>query len=305
MRRLAHRQLRPGHDGRMGGIGPPGRRMPERQEPPRPLRSGAASAASRRAPTVCAASAVVLGLLALASPLVAQGTEQPPALHGVRRIVALGDSITEAGGAPGGYVWLLERTLRVLYPRPVIGVVNAGIGGQQAPDMAARFQKDVLDRRPQLVTISVGVNDVWRAFRDFQAGRAHVAGDLPGGVPLPAYLTHVAAMVQAARQAGVRVVLVSPTLIYEDLEGPENARLVRYVDALRALAQERGVLFADAHTPFREVIAAYQTRAGRGMDLLTTDGVHLNPAGNRLLAWVILRTLGVAESDLAAIRSLK
>jgi acyl-CoA thioesterase-1 len=104
-------------------------------------------------------------------------------LVGVHRIVTLGDSITEAGGQPGGYVWWMARYLRAVYPSQNIEVVNAGISGHKSTDMQARFQRDVLDKKPDLVTISVGVNDVWHAFRDFEHGVDHPKGDLPAGLP--------------------------------------------------------------------------------------------------------------------------
>src|SRR6266478_10061666 len=86
--------------------------------------------------------------------------DPPPALQGVKTLVTLGDSITQGGGAPGGYVWLMQKYLDALYPQQGIKIVNAGISGHKSTDMAARFQKDVLDPGPQLITISVGVNDV-------------------------------------------------------------------------------------------------------------------------------------------------
>ena len=143
--------------------------------------------------------AVVLSLPALPAP----AADLPGTFQGVRRIVALGDSITEAGGEAGGYVWLLERYLSALDPTRRIEVVNAGVGGHKSTDMAARFTRDVLDRKPDLVTISVGINDVWHAFRDFQAGRNHPAGNLPAGVPLPVYRTKLQTMIEAnARTLG-------------------------------------------------------------------------------------------------------
>src|SRR5688572_24409172 len=117
----------------------------------------------------------------------------PPLLNGVSRIVTLGDSITQGGAQPGGYVWLLERYLKAAYPDTPIAVVNAGISGHKATDMQARFERDVLAAKPQLVTISVGVNDVWHSFRDFKARRDYTDGSLPNGVPLPVYVEKVEA----------------------------------------------------------------------------------------------------------------
>jgi len=243
----------------------------------------------------------VLLILLLCAPALcaaASAAELPVALRGVRTIVTLGDSITEGGGQPGGYVWLVQRWLSALYPSARIRVVNAGVSGHRATDMADRFERDVLRHEPDLVTIHVGVNDVWHAFHDWTDNSDHPAGDLPNGVPLPVYRARVDGMVAAAQKAGARVVLLSPTIVYERLGSPENVRLAGYVRAMREIAERRKCLFIDLNAAFREVIAVYQRRAGTGGLLLTTDGVHMNPAGNRLMAQTLLRGLGVSAADL-------
>ena len=80
-------------------------------------------------------------------------------LAGKRKIVIVGDSITEAGKYPGGFVWLMERYLSALYPDRKIEILNAGISGNKATDMQAHFQKDAIDQKPDLVMINVGVNE--------------------------------------------------------------------------------------------------------------------------------------------------
>jgi acyl-CoA thioesterase-1 len=221
----------------------------------------------------------------------------PAALKGVHRIVCLGDSITEQGGQPGGYVNLLQRYLSALYPVHQIQVFNAGISGHKATDMQARFQRDVLSKNPDLVTISVGVNDVWHGFYD-----NHPAGDGPRGVALPLYREKLLEMVNAAKAAKAKVALVSPTLIYENLSGPENAKLDTYVAEMRSIAKERGCIFVDLNSAFKDLVRAYQKRAGHTSNLLTVDGVHMNPAGNRVMTSGILRAFGVADHDLADLK---
>src|SRR5579863_9137534 len=56
---------------------------------------------------------IVALTIVAAVPTAAQ--TRPKALEGIHRVVCLGDSITQAGGQPGGYVWLLERYLNTLY----------------------------------------------------------------------------------------------------------------------------------------------------------------------------------------------
>ena len=234
----------------------------------------------------------------LAHPVAAQAPV-PALLSGVTRIVTLGDSITQGGGQPGGYVWLLDRYLQALYPATKIEIVNVGISGQKATDMQARFERDVVAAKPQIVTISVGVNDVWHSFRDFKTRRDYPDGSLPNGVPLPVYAEKLEAMIVAAKAAGIRVVLLTPTPIHEDPASPENARLASYVKAMTALGIKHQCTVIDLNVAMTRAIAAHQREAGGRVNLLTTDGVHLNAAGNQLVAWAILRGLGVPVAALA------
>ena len=220
-----------------------------------------------------------------------------PDLARVHRIVMMGDSITQMGGSPKGYVTLVDRTLDATRPGDPFDVVNVGIGGQKAPDMLARFGRDVVDRKPDLVTISVGVNDVWHDFKDFAKNERHPSGGVGRGVPLPEYLKGVEAMVDMAKGAGAQVVLLSPTLVYEDLDCAENRRIAGYVKAEEALARRKGVGFVNLYKACYDAVAAYQKVAGRRQLLLTVDGVHMNDAGNALLADGILRYLGIPIPD--------
>ncbi len=212
----------------------------------------------------------------------------PGPLRNVRRIVCLGDSITQGGEAPGGYVWLLRRTLAALYPAQNIEVINAGISGHKSGDMLARFQRDVLDKKPDLVTISVGVNDVWHGFYD-----AHPLGDGPKGVLLPVYRRNVEEMVTRAQAADARVILLSTTVIHEDLSNRENAKAADYNQALQDIAWQRRIVFVDFQRPFRELITTYRRTTGARDDLLTTDGVHMNAVGNRVMANLLMNGLGI------------
>lgn len=232
-------------------------------------------------------------VLALSATIMPHTPELPPQLVGVKRIVMMGDSITQMGGSPHGYVTLLDKALKETYPSNPIEVINVGIGGQKAPDMHARFKKDVLDRHPDMVMISVGVNDVWHDFRNPSWTARDATGNSGRGIKLDVHLRELGAMVTEAKAAGIKVVMLSPTVVYEDLKCDENRRMDVYVDAQRKLAQKQQVPFVNLNKSFKSVISAYQKEAGRTQLLLTTDGVHLNDQGNTLMANSILKTLGV------------
>ncbi|MDX1934721.1 MAG: SGNH/GDSL hydrolase family protein [Capsulimonadales bacterium] len=228
-------------------------------------------------------------------------TPVPLTLRNVRRIVCLGDSITQQGENPGGYVRRVRRTLAAAFPEQPIEVLNAGISGHKSNDMLARFRRDVLDRKPDLVTISVGVNDVWHAFRDFARNRNYPEGNLPNGVPPDAFRRNVESMMKLAAEDGVRVVLLAATPIYEDLSSPENTRLAEYNAILKDLAVRHKCPFVDLYNSFRRLIRVYREETGGIDNLLTTDGVHMNAVGNRLMARQLLLALGVAPQTLDAV----
>lgn len=212
-------------------------------------------------------------------------------LKQVNRIVTLGDSITQGGGRPGGYVWQMDQYLQVLYPKRKIEIVNAGISGHKSNDMLGRFQRDVLDKKPDVVTISVGINDVWHGFTP-----EHPAGYGPRRIPLDQYRSNVESMIQAAQKAGVKVVLFTTT-IFEDQPGSiRNLRVQGYNDAVRELAARYNLPVADQYRAFMDAWAANPGTK------LTSDQVHMARAGDTLMAWTALRALGVSQKELERAR---
>ena len=80
-------------------------------------------------------------------------------------IVAFGSSSTQGYGASGPdytYPNRLAAQLRRQYPMADISVINAGVGGEDAPEMMRRLETAVIDRRPDLVIWQVGTNAVLR-----------------------------------------------------------------------------------------------------------------------------------------------
>ncbi|MGK7926437.1 MAG: SGNH/GDSL hydrolase family protein [Spirulina sp.] len=216
----------------------------------------------------------------------------------VDKIVFLGDSITEAGTREGGYIWLLQRYLKELYPDRKFELVNAGISGNKSIQMRQRFQPDVLAENPDLLFINVGVNDVWHAFYNFEEQKHYPEGNLPTGNPLEQYRSDLREMVRLAREQNIEVILLAPTPIREYLDSHENRRLVNYISTMQAIATENNCLFINLNQPFREVIETYQKYAGTTQTILTYDGVHPNRSGYRVIAYTILKEMGIPADRL-------
>jgi lysophospholipase L1-like esterase len=108
----------------------------------------------------------------------------------------------------------------------------------------------------------------------------------------------VTGMVEAALAQGSRVVILSTTVIHEDLNNKENAKARDYNRALQEIASAHGCRFVNLYAAFEKAIRAYRAGAGSVSNLLTTDGVHMNDAGNQLMAHTLLKGLGIAEKSL-------
>jgi len=151
-------------------------------------------------------------------------------------IVAIGDSITAAGG----YLREIDTALADFYPALQLPkITNTGINGQKAEDLVARFQKDVVDLKPAVVALSIGINDVWH-----RLSAPHDEN------VLKTYKENVTKMVDMAQAAHIKVILLTPTIIQEDTEAEGNKRLVQYADAMKAIAHEKKCGLADLHAMF-------------------------------------------------------
>ena len=193
------------------------------------------------------------------------------------QIVAIGDSIT----AQGGYLRDMDSVFAKQYPDLKLpAIINAGIGGQKAEDLIARFDKDVIQRRPALVTIDIGINDVWHRVKEPHSDAV-----------LKNYRANVTRMVEAAQAAGIRVLLCTPTLIEESATSEGNKRLLMYCDAVRQIAAEKHCLLADLHTLFLQALD--KKPADAQGNVITSDGVHMNATGDWIMANGILTALGV------------
>lgn len=211
--------------------------------------------------------------------------QQPLPLQGKQKIILLGDSITQAGGKYGGYIWLMQRYLNALYSPQKIELINAGVSGQTSHDLQGRFQRDVLDQKPDLVTINVGVNDVIKSLKNSQ-------------VSVETYRQNLTSMVKAAQARNISVLLLSPTIINEDLNSPENIKLAEYIATMKDIAQKNRCQYLDLNIPFRHVIMTYQRYGGRSQNILTRDGVHPNLAGYQIMAYTILKGWGIPEQQI-------
>ena len=150
-----------------------------------------------------------------------------------------------------------------------------GISGQTTPQMLVRFRQDVIALKPAVVVILAGTNDI--------------AGNT-GPSTLEMIEDNLMSMTELARANGIRVVLSSvlPVFDYPWKRGLEPAPKIVALNAwIKAYAARAGVVYLDYHS------AMADDRQGLRADL-TTDGVHPNEAGYRMMAPLAERAIAQA-----------
>jgi acyl-CoA thioesterase I len=191
-----------------------------------------------------------------------------------RTILFAGDSITDAGRREDaehlgdGYVRLIAQKLAGSGDR----VVNAGIGGDRVRDLRARWEADVLAEKPDVLTVLVGVNDMWRRY---DAGDATSAAE---------FRADYDAILSEAAGAGASLILMEPFLV--PISDEQQAWRVEDLDEKIAVVRE----LAEAHGATLVGLDAVLVSAGRekGAAEIAFDGVHPTPEGHALIAdeWV-------------------
>ncbi|CAN5455684.1 hypothetical protein BH10PLA1_BH10PLA1_04620 [soil metagenome] len=194
-------------------------------------------------------------------------------------IAFLGDSITHQGKAPGGWCGLVIASLKSA------GIdatqINAGVGGNTSRDMAERFEKDVIAKKPAWMTLLCGTNDN------------------PGhGLPLEESKKNITQIIETAQAAGIKVLIL--TMPVRGGVTKESA----YNEFIRAFAREKGIPLADVFAAGKKVLEADIAKNGRpakgSPPLLTiADGTHMNGLGNQVIAESVLSALGFSPEQIA------
>ncbi len=188
------------------------------------------------------------------------------------RIIFFGDSITQMGINPGGYIALLRKDLDKRTGPDTYELLGAGVGGNKVYDLYLRMEEDVLEKKPAIVVVYVGINDVWHK----------TSGT---GTDLDKYEKFYAAIIKKLQAQQIKVAVCTPTVIGEkkDNTNPQDADLDAYAAVVRKLAGAQNCVLVD----LRKAFAAYETKYNtdnKESGLLTTDRVHLSDKGNRLVA---------------------
>ncbi len=200
------------------------------------------------------------------------------------RVVCFGDSVTGLYYHTGGrraYTDLLEIALRRLCPRADVTTINAGISGHTTRDALKRIDKDVLAKKPSLVTVMFGLNDMTR-------------------VPLDEYRANLLTIIEKCHAVGAEVVLCTPNSVITT-SGRPTEKLEQYCDVVREVAREANVAMCDTYAAYQ----AFREQNPQAWRLLMSDEIHPNHDGHEVIAEQIAQTITGREVSLADVAPLR
>jgi len=198
------------------------------------------------------------------------------------KIIFLGDSITEQGESfDDGFISLLRQNLS----QEEFELVGKGIGGHKVSNLLTRYKADVIDLNPDIVFIYIGINDVWHKY------------DFGTGSDIDLYERGLKTIISDIKSLGSKIVLCTPTVIgentgdfelgnqFKDVETMEkmNGDLDKFSEVVRKLSHEYETELLDLRKIFMDYLAENNIN-NDAAGILTSDGVHLNELGNKLIA---------------------
>jgi len=238
-------------------------------------------------------AAIAAGMTAAVAAIPKQlRAAEAPQLQKDDAVLLQGDSITDAGrdrraeGKPNhpqalgtGYPFSIASLLLRDYPRLGLKIYNRGISGNKVPDLAKRWEQDCVELKPAVLSILIGVNDIWHK----------LAGRYDGTVEV--YEEGFAALLKRTRAAlpETTIVICEPFVLRC---GAVNDSWFPEFDQRRAAAKRvamgANTLWVPFQTMFDEAVAA-----GTQPAYWAGDGVHPSLAGHSLMAQTWRKVVGV------------
>ncbi|MDI9468752.1 MAG: SGNH/GDSL hydrolase family protein [Bacillota bacterium] len=201
-----------------------------------------------------------------------------------------GDSVTDCGrgrphgyglgGLGEGYPRLIYSLLQLAYTDRDIAVVNTGISGDTTAHILARMDEDILAIKPHVLSIMIGINDVWRHYDTPALGGIHIDVDQ--------YRRNYTEIIERslAMPQLRRMLLLTPFFLDQSAQDPMRRQTEAYADVVRELARQ------DERLCLVDIAAAFdKLTAQRHYMQLASDRVHPNPTAHLFIAQEVMAAL--------------
>lgn len=204
-------------------------------------------------------------------------------------LLFIGDSISDYGRArPIGeglnnawgtsYVADAASLLCCMYPELNLRIINMGISGNQIRDLDKRWDTDVMELKPDFVSVLIGINDVWRQFDAPAMYERHV--------PLDEFEQTYRKLIEKTLPHVKGMILMTPYFMEPNKADPMRAMMDKYGAVVRKLAEEYHLCFADLQQGWDELFQHMHPCN------IAWDRIHPNQVGCMYIAKQFLKVIG-------------
>lgn len=198
-----------------------------------------------------------------------------------KKIIFFGDSITEQGVKPGGYINLMDSLMKQDGLEENYELKGSGKSGDKVYDLYLRLEDDIMQHSPAVVVIYVGVNDVWHKRL------------LGTGTDFAKFAKFYEGLYNKLQSANIKVIVCTPAVIGErtDNSNELDGDLNLYSNWIRTFAAKNNLPIVDLRKAFIQYNLEHNIE-NKEAGILTTDKVHLNAKGNQLVAkniWTVIK----------------
>ncbi len=205
------------------------------------------------------------------------------------KIVFIGDSITDyERKRPVGeglfnawghsYVADIGSLLCCAYPEMHLRIVSMGVDGNQVRDLEKRWQTDVMDLKPDWVTVHIGINDVWRQFDSPTITEEHITSD--------EYRSTYEKLIERTQPNVKGMILMTPYFMEPNRKDPMRERMDEYSEVVRVLAEKHRLVFVDLQSAWDRLFE-YMHPCN-----IAWDRIHPNQVGCMFIARQFLSAVG-------------
>ena len=197
------------------------------------------------------------------------------------KLVFFGDSLTDMYrnfdesvdmSTSYGTGFVFDVAAQLMYERPgFYQILNRGQGGSKVTDLFDRYEKQVINEKPDVLTILIGVNDVWHELITHS------------GTPIDVFEETYFKMVRGIKKRlpNTKIIIMEPFFLYgaatKDIWEPFQ-EVLKYAAICKKVAEETGCIFIPLQKDFEEKVK------NGGSTQILFDGLHSNPGGAHLIA---------------------
>ncbi len=205
------------------------------------------------------------------------------------KLVMIGDSITDCGrsrpigemafnGLGNGFVNIVNGILTATHPEKKIRIYNMGIGGNTIKHLEERWQTDVINIKPDWLSIMIGINDVWRHFDAYLENEVHI--------PLELYEEKLENLVKTTKPALKGLVMMTPYMIEPNKSDAMRSMMDLYGAVVARIANKYGAIFIDIQAEFDKATKVLHPMS------IANDRIHPNTVGHSIIARAFLTAIG-------------